>query len=60
MSVPTNSAVFNFTGAQVLVTGGSNGIGFGIASAFADAGAEVTITGTRAGVSEYDNDHRMR
>ncbi len=56
MSIPTNSAVFNFTGAQVLVTGGSNGIGFGIASAFADAGAEVTITGTRAGVGEYDND----
>ncbi|MSO18433.1 MAG: hypothetical protein CK520_01455 [Actinobacteria bacterium] len=56
MSVPTNSAVFNFTGAQVLVTGGSNGIGFGIASAFVDAGAEVTITGTRAGASEYDND----
>ena len=51
-----NSATFNFTGSQVLVTGGSNGIGFAIASAFADAGAVVTITGTRLAVSDYEND----
>jgi NAD(P)-dependent dehydrogenase (short-subunit alcohol dehydrogenase family) len=51
-----NSARFDFGGARVLVTGGSNGIGFGIARAFAAAGAEVTITGTRAAAADYDHD----
>jgi len=51
-----NSTTFNFTGSQVLVTGGSNGIGFAIASAFTDAGAVVTITGTRPAISDYEND----
>jgi NAD(P)-dependent dehydrogenase (short-subunit alcohol dehydrogenase family) len=51
-----NSARFDFTGARVLVTGGSNGIGLGIAQAFAAAGARVTISGTRAAASEYDHD----
>ena len=40
-----NTLRFDFSGARVLVTGGSNGIGLGIASAFAAAGASVTITG---------------
>lgn len=47
---------FDFTGANVLVTGGSNGIGLATATAFADAGAEVTITGTRARAGDYDHD----
>ncbi|MBE9539894.1 MAG: SDR family oxidoreductase [Proteobacteria bacterium] len=47
---------YNYSGAKVLVTGGSNGIGYGIASAFAAAGAQVTITGTRSSADEYDND----
>ncbi len=51
-----NSTTFNFAESQVLVTGGSNGIGFAIASAFADAGAVVTITGTRLTASDYEND----
>jgi NAD(P)-dependent dehydrogenase (short-subunit alcohol dehydrogenase family) len=47
---------FDFSGAHVLVTGGSSGIGHAIAHAFADAGAQVTITGTKADASEYATD----
>jgi 3-oxoacyl-[acyl-carrier protein] reductase len=52
----TGSAKFDFSGASVLVTGGSNGIGNAIATAFRDAGASVTITGTRADASAYETD----
>jgi NAD(P)-dependent dehydrogenase (short-subunit alcohol dehydrogenase family) len=51
-----NSARFDFSGARVLVTGGSNGIGLGIARAFAEAGARVTITGTRPAASDYPHE----
>ena len=51
-----NSCTFDFAGASVLVTGGTAGIGYAIASAFADAGAAVTITGTRAAASDYGDD----
>ena len=51
-----NRVHFDFTGARVLVTGGSNGIGLGVATAFADAGARVTITGTRSAGRDYDHD----
>ena len=47
---------FDFTDARVLVTGGSSGIGHAIAHAFNEAGARVTITGTRASAREYDTD----
>lgn len=47
---------FDFGGAEVLVTGGTSGIGLAIARAFAAAGATVTITGTRARAAEYDTD----
>lgn len=47
---------FDFSGARILVTGGSSGIGLGIATAFVEAGASVTITGRRAAASEYTPD----
>lgn len=52
----TVSAEFDFGGARVLVTGGSNGIGLGIARAFAEANARVTVTGRRGSAAEYDSD----
>ncbi len=48
--------VFDFSGCRVLVTGGTSGIGAGIARAFVDAGADVTITGTRPNAAAYDGD----
>lgn len=47
---------FDFQGKRVLVTGGSQGIGLGIANGFADAGADVLITGTRERPTDYEND----
>lgn len=43
----TDPAQF-FTGRHVLVIGGSSGIGAGIAAAFAQHGAQVTVTGATA------------
>ena len=45
---------FDFSGNTVLVTGGTSGIGLGIAKAFHAAGADVLITGTRKAASDYD------
>ena len=50
------TASFDYSGYRVLATGGSNGIGLAIARAFRDAGAEVTITGTRASAQDYEED----
>ena len=50
---------FDFAGRHVLVTGGSSGIGLGIARAFEDAGAHVTITGTRISAADYDADRAV-
>lgn len=52
----TNDLTFDFTGTRVLVTGGTSGIGHGIATAFRDAGAGVTITGTKATSVAYETD----
>jgi len=47
---------FDYADAKVLVTGGTHGIGYGIAHAYREAGAEVTITGTRDDLTAYDGD----
>ena len=45
----------DFSGKKVLVCGGSDGIGYGVATAFFEAGAEVAITGTRS-ADNYESD----
>ncbi|WP_029110815.1 SDR family oxidoreductase [Mycobacterium sp. URHD0025] len=52
----TNRVLFDFTGTNALVTGGTSGIGHATASLLRDSGATVTITGTRAGPQDYDVD----
>lgn len=47
---------YDFTGAHVLVTGGTSGIGAAAAAAYRAANAEVTITGTRSSAEDYDTD----
>jgi NAD(P)-dependent dehydrogenase (short-subunit alcohol dehydrogenase family) len=51
-----NETTFDFSGSRVLVTGGTSGIGHGVANAFRAAGASVTITGTRAAPDDYATD----
>jgi 3-oxoacyl-[acyl-carrier protein] reductase len=43
----------DFSGKQVLVVGGSSGIGNGIAQAFRAKGARVLVCGTRASADDY-------
>lgn len=47
---------YDFSGRRVVVTGGTRGLGLTVAHAFADAGAQVTITGTQYLTSFYDAD----
>jgi 3-hydroxybutyrate dehydrogenase len=43
---------FDFAGKRVLVTGASHGIGFGVASAFARAGADLAILSSTADIEQ--------
>lgn len=52
----TARVTFDFTGTVVLVTGGTSGIGYATATLFRDAGAEVTVTGTKPAATDYDTD----
>jgi 3-oxoacyl-[acyl-carrier protein] reductase len=56
MTVTWPNVSFDYSGATVLVTGGTSGLGAGIAAAYRDAGADVIITGTRSSASDYDAD----
>ncbi|PND59031.1 oxidoreductase [Mycobacterium sp. ENV421] len=47
---------FDFTGTRALVTGATSGIGHAVAVLLRDAGATVTVTGTRPGAGDYDTD----
>jgi len=44
----------DFRGKTVCIIGGSSGIGNATAQAFRDCGADVHVTGTRAGEADYD------
>jgi len=46
----------DFSGKQVLVVGGSSGIGNGIAQAFRGKGARVAVCGTRANAADYSSE----
>lgn len=52
----SGAVTFDFGGAAVLVTGGTSGIGHAIASGFADAGADVIVTGTQPEAAAYEVD----
>jgi 3-oxoacyl-[acyl-carrier protein] reductase len=45
----------DFSGKQILIIGGSSGIGNGIAQAFRARGGRIQVCGTRAGAADYSN-----
>lgn len=46
---------YDFNNLEILVTGGTGGIGAAIAAAFVIAGAQVTVTGTRPTLAAYEH-----
>ena len=46
----------NFENKNIIVIGGSSGIGRGIASSYIEKGANVCITGTRDKINDYDEE----
>lgn len=51
-----NGVNFDYSGATVLITGGTSGIGLACARNYYDAGAEVLITGRKESAKDYDVD----
>jgi len=47
---------YDYSGATVLVTGGTSGIGLACAQEYRDAGAQVIVTGRKDKASDYDSD----
>lgn len=47
---------YDFSAANVLVTGGTSGIGLACAQGYRDAGADVIITGRKASAGDYDTE----
>ncbi len=52
----TAQVSFDFAGTTALITGGTSGIGHTTAVLFRDAGAQVTVTGTKPAAPDYDVD----
>ena len=50
---------YDYTGASVLVTGGTSGIGLACARAYREAGATVSITGRAASATVRRGGGRM-
>ena len=50
-----SSISFDYSKTNILVTGGTSGIGKAIAEAYLTAGADVTITGTKSSLQKYSN-----
>ena len=44
---------FDYSNTDILVTGGTSGIGKAIAEAYLASGANVTITGTKTSIEDY-------
>ena len=51
-----NGNKMNYKNKNIIVIGGSSGIGRGIASSYIDKGANVCITGTRDSINDYDEE----
>ena len=51
-----NGNKMNFENKNIIVIGGSSGIGRGIASSYIEKGANVCITGTRDEINDYDEE----
>jgi 3-oxoacyl-[acyl-carrier protein] reductase len=47
---------YDYSGATVLITGGTSGIGLGCAHEYRDAGANVIVTGRKPSTSDYESD----
>ena len=67
MAAPTTQELYNLTGKLALVTGGARGLGFDMATALAQAGAEIAITSrtlenaqTSAQRISQDTDRRVK